>query len=245
MKNQNQPRAAGRTLALLAILVVVIAAAAVLYPRLSEQMAQPAIPSQPAQTPEVSAQAEASPDASAPQDAPSATTAPAQQDAPAVTTVPAQTQQAPAEVAGPVQKNMAIDFTMYNSEGNAVRLSDFEGKPVVVNFFASWCGPCKIEMPYFEACYQTYGEQVHFLMVNLNAFGNDTEEAARKMIAEGGYTFPFYFDTDGEAATAYAVRSMPTTLFISADGELLGRKIGTIQQEVLEATVAQMAAGAL
>ena len=65
------------------------------------------------------------------------------------------------------------------------------------------------------------------------------------MIAEGGYTFPFYFDADGEAATAYAVRSMPTTLFIAADGEWIGRKIGTIQQEVLEATVAQMAAGTL
>ncbi len=144
------------------------------------------------------------------------------------------------EVAGPVMRHMAKDFTAYDDAGNAVRLSDYRGKPVVVNFFASWCGPCKMEMPHFETCYQEYGEQVQFLMVNLCAFGNDTKDAAKAMIAEGGYTFPVLFDTDGDAALGYAIRSMPTTIFVSADGELKGQRIGAIDEQTLRATVQAM-----
>lgn len=149
--------------------------------------------------------------------------------------------QKPAEVAGPVMRNMAKDFTAYDDEGNAVSLSGYRGKPVVVNFFASWCGPCKMEMPYFEACYQEYGEDVQFLMVNLCAFGNDTKAAAKAMVEEGGYTFPVLFDTDGDAALGYAIRSMPTTVFVSAEGELKGQRIGAIDEQTLRATVQALA----
>lgn len=154
---------------------------------------------------------------------------------------PAAETQKSAEVAGPVMRNMAKDFTVYDDEGNAVSLSGCRGKPVVVNFFASWCGPCKMEMPYFEACYQEYGEQVQFLMVNLCAFGNDTKAAAKAMVEEGGYTFPVFFDTDGDAALGYAIRSMPTTIFVSAKGELKGQRIGAIDEQTLRATVQAMA----
>ena len=114
------------------------------------------------------------------------------------------------------------------------------GKPVVVNFFASWCGPCKMEMPYFDACYQAYGDRVTFMMVNLCAFGNDTKENGKQMVESGGWTFPVYFDTDGEAATTYAIRAMPTTIFVSAEGELKGRHTGMMDRETLEKTVQAM-----
>ncbi|MCI6589089.1 MAG: redoxin domain-containing protein, partial [Clostridiales bacterium] len=116
-----------------------------------------------------------------------------------------------AEVMGPVRRSMAPDFTCYDDAGNAVALSDMRGKPVVVNFFASWCGPCKMEMPYFDECYAKYGDRVTFMMVNLCAFSNDTKENGKQMVESGGWTFPVYFDTDGEAATTYAIRAMPTT----------------------------------
>ena len=78
------------------------------------------------------------------------------------------------------------------------------------------------------------------MMVNLCAFGNDTKEAGKKMVAEGGYTFPVYFDTDGDAAMQYAIRSMPTTIFVSAEGELKGRHTGMIDRATLEATIEKM-----
>lgn len=144
------------------------------------------------------------------------------------------------EVMGPVMRNMAQDFTSYRDDGSAVTLKEMRGKPVVVNFFASWCGPCRIEMPYFDEAYQQYGEQVTFMMVNLCAFGNDTKENGKKMVEEGGWTFPVYFDTDGDAAMKYAIRSMPTTIFVSADGELKGRHTGVMDKATLEKTIQHM-----
>ncbi|MBQ2948861.1 MAG: redoxin domain-containing protein [Clostridia bacterium] len=148
----------------------------------------------------------------------------------------------PAEVAGPVMKNMAPDFKAYDDAGNPVSLRDMRGKPVVVNFFASWCGPCKMEMPYFEECYLKYGEDVTFMMVNLCAFGNDTKENGKAMVEAGGWTFPVYFDSDGDAAMKYAIRSMPTTIFVSAQGELKGRHTGVMDMATLEKTIQGMIA---
>lgn len=159
-------------------------------------------------------------------------------NAPAVTAQP-ETTDAP-ETAGPVQRNMALNFTVYTDDGEAVSLNDLRGKPVVVNFFASWCGPCEMEMPYFEEFYQEYGDRVTFMMVNLCAYGNDTKDAAKQMIADGGYTFPVYFDTKGEAVVKYSVRSMPTTLFISTEGELKGKQIGALDRETLRSVVETM-----
>ena len=154
-------------------------------------------------------------------------------DVPEATAAP----KATAEVMGPVMRNMAPDFTAYDDAGNPVSLKDMRGKPVIVNFFASWCGPCKMEMPYFDEFYHQYGDQVTFMMVNLCAFGNDTKENGKKMVEQGGWTFPVYFDSDGDAALKYAIRSMPTTIFVSPDGELKGRHTGVIARGDLEKTI--------
>lgn len=128
----------------------------------------------------------------------------------------------------------APDFTVYDADGNAVKLSDYRGKPVVVNLWASWCGPCKQEMPLFQELYEEQGEEVEILMVNLCAFGNDNVEDAKDLIAEEGYTFPVYFDTDGEAMMNYVGRSVPVSLFVDAGGGLAGYQPGALTEEIME-----------
>ena len=129
---------------------------------------------------------------------------------------------------------MAPDFTVYDADGNAVNLSDFIGKPVVVNFWASWCGPCKMEMPDFDEKYQENGEKVHFLMVNMTDGFQETLEKAKKFVEESGYTFPVYYDTDMDAAMTYGVNSIPSTYFIDAEGHAIARAAGMIDAETLQ-----------
>jgi len=117
----------------------------------------------------------------------------------------------------------APDFTVLDAEGNAVKLSDFRGKPVVLNFWASWCGPCKSEMPDFEEVFSQQGEEVQFLMVNMTDGSRETVETASAFIKEQGYTFPVYYDTEFSAAIAYGVNAIPVTYFIDAEGILIAQ----------------------
>ncbi len=126
----------------------------------------------------------------------------------------------------------APDFTVTDGEGNAWMLSDFQGKPVILNFWASWCGPCASEMPEFQQAFEAYGEDIHFLMVNATGW-RETEDSARAFLTEQGYTFPVYFDTEGEATAAYGVNAIPVTYFIDAEGNLAGQFLGAIPDDTL------------
>ena len=128
----------------------------------------------------------------------------------------------------------APEMTVYDVDGNSHRLSDFRGKPVILNFWASWCGPCKAEMPDFDEAYQTYGKDIHFLIVNLTDGSSETVESASAFIAEQGYTFPVYYDTAYSGATAYGIRSIPMTFFIDADGNLVTYGEGMLSAEMLQ-----------
>ena len=129
---------------------------------------------------------------------------------------------------------LAPDITVYDADGNPVSLWQLRGKPVVLNFWASWCGPCKMEMPDFEAAYQTHGDQVHFMIVNLTDGYQETMETAQAYLAEQGYTFPVYFDTDRNAAMTYNTNAIPTTYFIDADGFAVAWAQGALDAERLQ-----------
>ena len=128
----------------------------------------------------------------------------------------------------------APDFTVYDAEGNAVKLSDFFGKPIVVNVWASWCGPCKMEMPDFNEKYLEIGEDVTFLMINLTDGSRETVEIASSFIAQEGYVFPVFYDTDSSAAMTYSVYSIPTTFFIDAEGHAIAQATGAIDGDTLQ-----------
>lgn len=91
-------------------------------------------------------------------------------------------------------KNTAPDFPVLDADGNTVRLSDMFGKPVVINFWATWCPPCKRELPDFDRLCREYGDRVVFMMVNLTDGRRDTVDGTKKFVSEKGYTFPVYFE---------------------------------------------------
>lgn len=128
----------------------------------------------------------------------------------------------------------APDFTVENSEGEMISLSSLEGKPVVLNFWASWCPPCKSEMPDFQKAYETYGENIQFVMVNLTDGSRETKEMAEEYIDEQGYTFPVYYDVNMEAAYAYYVNAVPATYFINGEGKIMAAGRGMLDAESLE-----------
>lgn len=128
----------------------------------------------------------------------------------------------------------APDFMVYDKEGTEVRLSQYFGKPIVLNFWASWCGPCQSEMPDFNEKYAELGDDIHFLMVNITDGSRETIETALAFIDRHGYEFPVLFDTRSEAALTYGAYSLPTSFFINAQGHVIAQAVGSIDGATLQ-----------
>ena len=150
-----------------------------------------------------------------------------------VQTSPATQQTDETEAQTEPEKMKAPDFTVYDADGNEVHLTDFVGKPIVLNFWASWCGPCKMEMPDFNEKYLELGEEVQFLMINMTDGSRETVAIASEFIKECGYSFPVFYDTKMDAANTYGAYSLPMTFFIDAEGYPVARATGAIDAETL------------
>lgn len=136
------------------------------------------------------------------------------------------------------EKTKAPDFTVLDSDGNNVKLSDLIGKPIVLNFWASWCPPCKSEMPEFNQVYKELGKDITFVMIDLVDGQRETKEIGMQYITKQGFTFPVYYDTNQEAANAYGIMSIPTTIFIDKDGYIVSGAQGSIDAETLKNGIA-------
>jgi thiol-disulfide isomerase/thioredoxin len=150
------------------------------------------------------------------------------------------TQNQSSESTDETQKVKAPDFTVTDTEGNEVNLSDFIGKPVVLNFWASWCGPCQSEMPHFNELYQERKDDVHFLMVNMTDGSRETLDTAKSYIEGQGFAFPVYYDTKSDAAITYQVYSLPTTYFIDREGYAVAKVMGAIDKETLQTGISMI-----
>jgi len=130
----------------------------------------------------------------------------------------------------------APDFTLKNEQGQNVTLSQYKGKPVFVNFWASWCPPCKVEMPFIQQAYEKYKDQVIFLGVNLTS--NDSKDAALNFMKSNGYQMPILFDNNPDptktVGNLYRAVSIPTSYFIDKDGLIKVKHTGAMDYNTIE-----------
>ena len=132
--------------------------------------------------------------------------------------------------------NAAPDFFVIDGDSIVVNYSDIaaKGKPIIINFWASWCPPCAAELPDFETMYKKYGDHVEFMMINMTDGYQETLEKAYNHLSKNGYTFPVYYDIEGDAGNAYNVMNLPATYVIDAEGNIVAHAIGKINAKALE-----------
>lgn len=127
----------------------------------------------------------------------------------------------------------APNITVFNDAGEEVQLKDLVGKPMVLNFWASWCGPCRMEMPEFQQVYEERGEEVEFVMINLTDGDRETVEGAKAYLEKEGLSLPVYYDLNQEGAINYRVMAVPTTYFVNAEGDMVGYIQSAIDKDTL------------
>jgi peroxiredoxin len=135
-------------------------------------------------------------------------------------------------VSTPRKGFQAPDFSLADANGSMIRLSDLRGQPVVINLWASWCQPCRAEMPALQRVYAEYQSQ-GLVLLGVNATNQDDAAAARAFTEELGLTFPILYDSQGAVAKLYALRALPTTFFIDRAGVIREVVIGGPMSEAL------------
>lgn len=142
----------------------------------------------------------------------------------------------------------APDFTLTDQYGNTHTLSDYKGKTVFLNFWATWCGPCKSEMPDIQKLYESYGENEGDLIVlgvasprtEQNPYTNEgTQADVEQFLEDNGYTFPVVMDLTGEILSYYAISAFPTTFMIDSNGNVYGYVPGALTGDIMESIVQQ------
>ena len=136
----------------------------------------------------------------------------------------------------------APDFTLTDQYGNTHTLSDYKGKTVFLNFWATWCGPCKSEMPDIQALYQNYGENSGDLVVLGVAnpgIQDVSQDEVEQFLTDHGYTFPVLMDTTGQVFAYYGISAFPTTFMIDANGNVYGYVPGAMSASIMESVVQQ------
>ena len=142
----------------------------------------------------------------------------------------------------------AIDFILTDQYGNTHKLSDYKGKTVFLNFWATWCSPCRAEMPDIQKLYESAETEGEDALVVLgvaapNLVNEKSEEEIKAFLEENGYTYPVLMDTTGEVFMSYGVNAFPTTFMITREGEVFGYASGQLNEATMKSIVEQTMSG--
>jgi len=140
---------------------------------------------------------------------------------------------------GIVEGKRAPDFELTDLNGDKVRLSEYKGMPVLLNFWASWCPPCKKEMPHMESIYKKYKDEFAILAVNVTT-SEKKKEDVNKFIEEYKLTFPIPMDEKGEVFHQYEVMGYPTSFFIDSDGIIRRVVLGPVDEKELKTEIKKL-----
>lgn len=135
-------------------------------------------------------------------------------------------------IPAPQQGFLAPDFELQTTTGETIKLSDFRGQAVLVNLWATWCPPCRAEMPAIEKIHNEYKDD-GLVVLAVNMTYQDTQSNIAPFVAEYGLTFPILLDPSGSVGTAYQLRSLPSSFFIDRDGIITEVVIGGPMAEAL------------
>lgn len=149
----------------------------------------------------------------------------------------------------PVREEIpAVDFTLTDQYGEEHTLEEYKGKTIFLNFWATWCPPCKAEMPDIQKIYESYDTEGEDALVVLGvaapSMGQEgTEEEIKAFLDENGYTYPVLMDTEGELFEAYGIYSYPTTFMIDREGNIFGYVNGMLTKDMMENIIQQTIEG--
>ena len=130
-------------------------------------------------------------------------------------------------------KERASDFTLKTTSGETIRLSDYRGKKVILNFWATWCPPCKAEMPHMQAFHEKHKNDVEIIAVNLTSLDNGND-ALKKFIEDYRLTFTIPLDQEGTIGNRYKAYTIPTSYVIDEEGYIQHKVIGPMNEEMME-----------
>ncbi len=131
---------------------------------------------------------------------------------------------------------IAPDFTLTDLEGNSIILSEYRGKVVFINFWATWCPPCRAEMPEIEAVYQEYKDK-GVVVIGVDIL--EPEDVVRQFVEQGGYSWTFVLDTTGAVSDDYKIAAIPTSFFIDGEGIIQAVNIGAMTKRAMEAKLTE------
>lgn len=126
----------------------------------------------------------------------------------------------------------APNFDLAGLDGKKVALANFRGRPVFLNFWATWCPPCRDEMPGMQELFTVYGKDIVFLTVNMTVSERGVD-SVQEFLRENGFTMPVVLDKSGDAAAKYLVRAIPTSFFVDRKGIIREKVVGAMNEETM------------